>query len=152
MSDQTNSHYKLAHVLLFADIAVLACFLFLPELVLTVLLKIFDVLTIQFDWSKYRFLIWGFVLFSVCAFCSYFRQYFFATKPSQSKGIVIFEVMVLSAVALMTWKGVAYTPTVNPDWITKLGFWSYLFEITTTAGAGYVLADFLFRFKFFFKG
>ncbi len=141
------SSLKLRGILLYADVILLIFYLAFRKEATTLLVNVFDLAFGWTNFSSYRFLAWGFVLFFTCAACSYFREDFFTKRPSTAKGIVIFELMILIAVVLSVGKSVSQPLTVNPYWLLDLSLLSYVFEVVTTAGAGYVLADFLNRLR-----
>lgn len=143
------SSLKLRQILLYADVILLVFYLTFRKETTTLLVRIFDLTLGWTNFSSYRFLAWGFVLFITCAGCSYFRQNFFTNRPSTAKGIAIFELMILIAVVLSVGKSLSQPLKIDPYWLLDISLLSYVFEVVTTAGAGYVLADFLNRLRIF---
>ena len=54
---------------------------------------------------------------------------------------------ILIAVVLSVGKSLSQPLKIDPYWHLDLSLFSYVFEVITTAGAGYVLADFLNRLR-----
>lgn len=140
----------LSYLLLHVDVVLLFTYLVFRTEVLVALLSAFDAITPSRRFDQFRFLVWGGVLFVTCTACSYFRQSHFAIPTNTSRGIVFFELMVLGAVALSVGRSLSQSAAIDPFWVVNLSLLNYGFEIVTTAGAGYVFADFLSRIRFIF--
>lgn len=135
--------FKLPDLVLHIDIFSLFGYIFFRNEVLTGLLDAFD--SIAPDSVRYRFLIWTSFLFTACITCSIGRRLYYSLPVRTSKMALLFEIVVLSAVILAVWKSMARPAYIDPSWILNLSLLSYFLEVVTTAGAGYVLADLLFR-------
>lgn len=147
VDEKRFKYSSLIHLFFYVDAMLIFFYLFFREEVLSILVKTFDQITLGFELQAYRFLVWGFVLFLTCAASSFFRQQYFLAPKTFKKGIVIFEFMVLGAVTLSVLQALTSPDLIDPNWILSMGIWSYSFEILITAGAGYLLADFLSRIR-----
>lgn len=141
----------LRDVLRHTDIVLLFFYIGFRHELLTFLLTIFDVITQGHGGERFKFLIFGGVIFFVCVLCSYARYKSTHTVLNRSRGIIFFELMILFAVALVVAKNLTRAEVVDPFWIVNISFGSYIFEILTAAGSGYVAGNLLLRIRLSFK-
>lgn len=135
----------LRYALLHVDVILVLIYLAFRTNSLGALIAAFDAIAPSHGAEKLRFLVWGGTLFVMCAVCSYARRSHFAIPTNYAKGVLLFELMVLSAVVLTVSKSLSQEAAIDPYWLLELSPLSYLFEVVTTVGAGYILADFLSR-------
>lgn len=150
-SNYRNTNVKLVYALLHLDILLIFVYLLFRTEVLELLMSAYTRVTASPNLSHYRFLVWSVVLFGVCALFSYFRQRHFTMSVNLARGVVIFEVMVLLAIAVIVGKALSQPVEIDPYWLLGISLPSYIFEVVTTAGAGYILADFLLRIRLIFN-
>jgi hypothetical protein len=151
MHNSQKKYSKLIYVLLHIDVLLVFFYLLFRAEVLALLLDAYNAATASLDLAHYRFLVWGVVLFGACSLCSYFRQRHFAMAVNLARGVVIFELMVLSTAAFIVWKSLVQPVEIDPYWLISLSLPSYVFEVVTTAGVAYLFADFLSRIRFIFN-
>lgn len=151
MARHAGRYSKLRYLLLYSDSLLVLLYLAFRKEALDALLAVYGVLTSSFELADYQFLVWGGFLFTNCALFSYLRSWFSAKQVNSSKGVVLFESMVVGAVTLAVGKAISQAHTIDPYWLVEIGFSSYVFEVVTTAGAGYVFADLIWRIHSFVR-
>ena len=135
---------------LYLDIVILLLFVAFRESSVMTVISLYDIMAPD-GIERFRYLAWGGTLFVTCSLCSYWRRYRLIIPMQYTKGVIYFELMVLGAFVLILVQSLSQADTIDPFWLLELNWFSYLFEVVTTAGAGYVLADFLSRVNFLLR-